>query len=141
LSARYSNSPALRLQAGKSPLRAALCGGLCLLGVYALWGVYTRGYPWLAMLLAPGVTGLLWRLGRDPVAGVELCWHRGVWTLERGGVRRPIAVTRRSTATPWVICLAFSDLSGASGGHLWIYSDSVSGEQWRRLRVRLTLLS
>jgi hypothetical protein len=126
LSARYSSSPALHLRIGESRLRSTLYYALCLACVYALWLVFTRGYVVLVVLLIP-------------LVAVELCWRQGRWTLERAGVHRVIVPTRRSTATPWVIYLAFSDLSAGRGGYLWLYADSASKDQLRRLRVRLTL--
>jgi hypothetical protein len=139
LSARYSSSPALHLRIGESRLRSTLYYALCLVCVYALWLIFTRGYVVLVVLLILLVMRLLWHLRRDPLVAVELCWRQGRWTLERAGVHRVIVPTRRSTATPWVIYLAFSDLSAGRGGHLWLYADSASRDQLRRLRVRLTL--
>jgi len=140
LSARYSNSPALHLRIGESRLRAALHGLLCLVCVYALCLIYARGYVVIVVLLAVVVTGLLGRLRCDPLVGVELRWRRGLWTLERAGVQRVILPTRRSTITPWVIYLAFSDLPAGPGGHMWLYVDCACSQQLRRLRVRLTLV-
>jgi len=139
LSARYSNSPALHLRTGESRLRTALYYALCLICVYALWLIFTRGYVVLVVLLIPLVTGLLWHLRRDPLVAVELRWRQGLWTLEHAGVQRVILPTRRSTITPWVIYLAFSDLQAGPGGHLWLYVDCACSQQLRRLRVRLTL--
>jgi hypothetical protein len=139
LSARLSSSPTLHLKIGESRLRAALCGALCLICFYALWLLYVRGYVFLVFPLALLVTGLLWRLCRDSTVGIELRWHQGLWTLEHAGVQRVICPTRRSTATPWVIYLAFTDQPVGPGGHLWLYVDCASTAQLRRLRVRLTL--
>ena len=139
MSARYANSPALHLRIGESRLRAALCGALCLVCVYALWLLYARGYAFAVVPLALLVTSLLWRLCRDPTVGIELRWRHGLWTLEHAGVRRFISPTRRSTAMPWVIYLAFTDQTMGPGGHLWLYADCTSRAQLRRLRVRLTL--
>ena len=139
MSARYSSSPALHLRIGESWLRTALYYTFCLICVYALWLIFTRGYVVLVVLLILLVTGLLWHLRCDPLVGVELRWCRDRWTLERAGVQRVIVPTRRCTATPWVIYLAFSDQSAGHGGHLWLYADSASRDQLRRLRVRLTL--
>jgi hypothetical protein len=140
LSARYSSSPAVQLRIGKSRLRAVLYAALCVATLYALWGIYARGYLILAWLLAPLATGLLWRLRHDARVGVELCWQQGRWTLQQGTQQRVITLTRHSTATPWVIYLAFSELPTGHRGQLWLYADSTSAEQLRRLRVRLALL-
>lgn len=140
MSARYSSSPALHLTIGKSRLRALLYGALCLVTVYALWSIYTRGYAALCFLFAAPAAVLLWRLRCDSMLGGELCWQQGDWTLLHGTRRRTITLTRRSTATPWVIYLAFTELPTGRGGQLWLYADSVPTEQLRRLRVRLTLL-
>jgi hypothetical protein len=102
--------------------------------------IFARGYTVLVVLLTPLLTSLLWRLRRDPLVAVELRWQQGLWTLERvGEQRRHIVLTKRSTATPWVIYLGFSDVSAGYCGHLWLFADCSSSEQLRRLRVRLTL--
>ncbi|HEY6131439.1 MAG TPA: protein YgfX [Halioglobus sp.] len=139
MSARYSTSPALELKIGKSRLRALLYAASCLVNIYTLWLLSVRGHIPLAVLLMFPVTCLLWRLRRDPMEGLELRWQRGTWTLEHAGVRRVIAPTARSAVTPWVIYLPFSDLSAGSRGYLWLFVDSLSTVQLRRLRVRLTL--
>ncbi len=139
MSVRYSNSPALHLRIGESRLRGALYGAFCLVCVYSLWLIYARGYTVLVVLLTLFVTSLLWYLRHDPLVAVELRWCQGLWTLERAGVQRAIVLTKRSTATPWLIYLAYSDLPAGRGGHLWLFADCSSRAQLRRLRVRLTL--
>ncbi|MDG2047670.1 MAG: hypothetical protein P8J79_10685 [Halioglobus sp.] len=84
--------------------------------------------------------GLLWLLRRNPMLGAELCWRKGRWTLKRNGILREIFPSRRSTMLPSLIYIAFTDKAGDSAGHIWLYGDSVSHNQLRRLRVRLTLL-
>ena len=140
MSARYSSSPALRLTIGRSRLRSALYGGLCLAVLAAVTEIYGRGYPALCLPVLLLVTPLLWRLRRDSLVGTELCWQQGLWTLERGQQRRSIALSRRCTATPWVIYLAFNEVPAGPGGHCWLYADCASRQQLRRLRVRLSLL-
>ena len=72
--------------------------------------------------------------------GAELCWRKGRWTLKRDGIIREISPSRRSTMLPWLVCIAFTDIAEDSAGHIWLFSDSVSQDQLRRLRIRLTLL-
>ncbi len=139
MSARYSTSPTLHLRIGESRLRAALYGGLCGVCVSALWLLYVRGYALLVVLCALWVTYLLWHLRRDPLVDAQLRWRQGIWTLEYAGVQRIIVPGRRSTATPWVIYLAYTEQPAGCCGHLWLYIDSASAAQLRRLRVRLTL--
>ena len=139
MSARYSTSPTLHLRIGESRLRLALYRALCVICAYALWLLYARGYAVVVVLLALVVAYLLWELRRDPLVGAELRWSQGRWTLERAGLQRMIVLSRRSTATPWVIYLAFADQPAGRGGHLWLYADCASRAQLRRLRVRLTL--
>lgn len=108
--------------------------------VYALWGTFARGHPIPALLLAIVATGLLWRLRHNPYEGVQLFWREGCWTLQQGTQQRSICPNHRSTATRWVIYLAFSELPSGPGGQIWLYADSVPEEQMRRLRVRMALL-
>jgi hypothetical protein len=139
LSNRYSTSPALHLKLGESRLRATLYRALCGICTYALWLIYARGYGVLTAVLAMIVVYLLLRLRRDRLAGAELCWRQGRWTLEQAGAQRVIVPGKRSTAMPWAIYLAFTDQTAGRGGHMWLYADCASSTQLRRLRVRLTL--
>ena len=139
MSARYSSSPALHLRIGKSRLRALFYSVLCVVCVYALWLLYARGYPVVVLLFAPLVTYLVWGLRRDPMVGAELRWSQGQWTLEQAGVRRVIVPGKRSTATPWVIYMAFTAQPVSPIGRLWLFVDCAAAAQLRRLRVRLTL--
>ena len=140
MSARYSSSPVLRLQIGKSRLRAALHAALCCAAVYALWSIGTRGYPLLALLLTPLSVVQLWRLRHDRMIGTELCWRQGCWLLQQGTRQQVIEPTARSIATRWVVYLAFRDVRSGRAGQLWLYADSTSTAQLRRLRVRVALL-
>lgn len=140
MSIRYSSSPTLLLRIGSSRRRTILYVALCLLTAYVLWSMYARGHAVLAASLAPVAMVLLWRLRLDVMRGAQLRWCRGHWTLQQGATQRAIALTRRSTATPWVIYLAFSELRTGAVGQIWLYTDSAPAEQLRRLRVRLTLL-
>jgi hypothetical protein len=102
--------------------------------------IHARGHGGIALLLAPLTLAILWRLRRDPMAGALLRWRKGCWTLQHAASLRIIDPTARSTATQWVVYLAFNDAAAGRSGHFWLYPDSVSREQWRRLRVRVNLL-
>ncbi|CAA0087970.1 Uncharacterised protein [Halioglobus japonicus] len=140
MSARLSNSPNLHLRVGKSRLRDLLYGALCFSTVCALTALYSRGYALAALLLIPMASGLLWRLRHDAMAGAELCYQQGVWDLQQSGVRRRISLSKRSTSTSGVIYLAFVEQPSGRTGAIWLFRDSSSAEQLRRLRVRLALL-
>lgn len=116
-----------------------LYSAFCLVCVYALSLLYIRGYTIVVVLLGLLVAYLLWGLRRDSFVTAQLHWNQGRWTLEHGGVRTEIFPTRRSTVTPWVIYLAFTQEPQGPGGHLWLYMDSAPRAQLRRLRVRLNL--
>ncbi len=139
MSARYSSSPTLQLKIGRSRRRAVLWLLLCIATLCTLWGIQTRGYPLLCLLLTPLAAGLLERLRHDSMVGAQLCWRRGQWTLQQGTRQRVIIPTGRSTATPWVIYLAFSEPATGGSGQYWLYTDSACPDQLRRLRVRLAL--
>jgi len=139
LSNRFTTSPAINLTIGESRQRVALYRALCVVCAYALWLLFARGYGVFSAVLGLFVVYLLLRLRRDPMVGAQLYWRQGCWTLERAGVRRTILPSSRSTLTPWVIYLAFSDQPAGPGGHLWLYADCASGPELRRLRVRLAL--
>ena len=139
MSDRYYSSPTLRLRIGKSRLRTTLYAVLCLVVIVALGLLYVGSYGVLVVVLSLPVAILLWHLKNDRMVGLELSWRQGIWALERDGVQRAIATGKRSMSTPWVTCLAVTDLSGCPAGYLWIFADSASSQQLRRLRVRLTL--
>jgi hypothetical protein len=140
LSDRYSSSPTLRLAIVDSRLRAVLYGILCITTCLALWLICERGYVVCGLLLMPIAARLLWRLRVDAAAGALVSWRSGVWTLEQHGMRRVITPHSRSTVTPWVIYLAFTELAANSTGELWLFADSAPRSQMRQLRVRLTLM-
>lgn len=140
MSARYSSSPTLQIRIGKSRCRLVLWLLLCVATLCALWGIHMRGYPGLCLLLAPPAAGLLWRLRHDVMAGAQLCWRRGQWTLQQGARQRVIIPTRRSTVMPGVIYLAFSEPATGRSGQCWLYTDCVPDDQLRLLRVRLALI-
>ena len=138
MSVKYSNSPALRLRVASS----LICRGLqlaCVLCLLcALYLLFNRGYPLLALGLAP----LLYVLARHFIRGPgveQLCWCQGNWEIERAGVRQPVAVCASSTCLSWVIYFAWRELPSGRRGALWLFADSAPGEQLRRLRVRLAL--
>lgn len=139
MSDRYSSSPELRLRIGKSRLRAALYCALCIVTCYALWAIAARGYTMPCLVFSPLAVALLWRLRCDAGAGAQLDWRSGVWTLQHNGLRHVIAPGRRCIVTPWAIYMAYTDLLVGSVGSLWLYADSLSPQQMRQLRVRLTL--
>ncbi len=140
MSGRYSSSPELRLSIGSSRLRASFHGLLCLAAGAALWAICERGYVLSALVLAPCSAGLLWRLRRETAAGALLGWRGGVWTLQDCGEQRVITPLPRCAATPWIIYLVFIDTAEGVRRELWLYVDAVAPSQWRRLRVRLTLM-
>lgn len=140
MSSRYSSSPALRLRIARSRLRALLHAALCVLVLFALWEIYVRGYPLLSLLLVVPALALLMRFRREPLVGIELCFRRGRWTLESNRVQCVVTLSRRCIVTPWVIYLAFTESPSGAMQQLWLYIDAVRPDQWRRLRVRLTLL-
>lgn len=140
MSSKFSSSPTLSLEIADSRLRAVL---FCLLFgavLYALCEIHQRGYPALALALVLPVTLLLSRLRRDPAVGMRLRWGQGAWTVEENRRRHPIALSRRCAMTPWVVYLAFSQLPSGPQRYFWVFVDAVSSQDWRRLRVRLTLL-
>jgi hypothetical protein len=139
LLSRYSSSPALHLRIGESRLRDVLYGVLCLVNCFALGLIYARGYQALAFTLTPLTLAVLWRLRRDPMLGARLSWTKGTWTLECNDLQRVIRVGKRSVSMPWLIYLAYRDLTMGTAGHLWLFVDSLNCEELRLLRVRLTL--
>lgn len=73
------------------------------------------------------------------MAGLVVCWHRGVWTLEQNGKCRAVTILAGSTFLPWLIYLAWRDCAGQGSGAVFLFADSAPADDLRRLRVRLTL--
>lgn len=139
MSARYSNSPELRLRIGKSCACRVLYLALCFTTCYALFLLYRDGYTCLCLSLFPLATLLLWRLRQATSNVVALCWRQGVWTIESAKHSQLIIPGPRSTVLPWVIYVSFNVLPEGRKGCLWIFLDSMPAEHWRQLRARLNL--
>ena len=139
MSARYSNSPALRLEIARSRIYCLLHFVFCLLTIVGLYRIDERGYPVLALLLLPMAALCCWQTARQTLAGGLVRWERGQWYI--GGEREPGIVTleRSSTCLPWVIYLAWVDPARLARGSALLFPDSVPVDDLRRLRVRLTL--
>lgn len=139
MSNRYLNSPALRLNIGRSRLHCILHGLLCVCVALCLWCIARRGYPLLAVSLLP-LSGLCcWQLARQRMCGATLCWQSGEWTLLQGNILRRVCVGTRGVCLPWLIFLTWQELPGRQRHRLWLFPDSATAEDLRRLRVRLTL--
>ena len=139
MSAKYSSSPALRLIIGRSWHRRILHGAFCLCSCYALFLLYARGYPALAVLLLPPAILLLWQLHGQSMVGAVICWHSGTWTVQHGAINRAVSVRPCSTCLPWVIYLAWQELPAGRRGSVWLFVDSAPPGQLRCLRARLVL--
>lgn len=139
MSARYSNSPSLRLAIGNSRIHRLLHGLLCLLCAFALYRLSQRGYPLLTLLLLPAAILCCRQLARQRLAGAHINWHRGEWRLERGASSSHLNIHPGSTCLPWVIYLAWIESATARRSSVFLFPDSAPTEQLRGLRVRLAL--
>jgi hypothetical protein len=139
LSARYSNSPSLRLAVARSSIYRGLHGLLCLFVVFSLIRVYQRGYPVLALTLLPLATLGCWRLAQQRLAGALICWSKGEWTIEAGENCVPVKLARSSTCLHGVIYLAWEQGVDTGRGSVFLFTDSAPAQDLRRLRVRITL--
>lgn len=139
MSARYSNSPALRLVIAKSRIYCLLHGALCLLTIIALYRVGARGYPVLVLSLLPAAVLACWQAATQPLAGDLLSWKRGQWFIGEGSATTPVTLQRSSTCLPWVIYLSWVDSVASARRSAWLLRDSLPVNDLRRLRVRLAL--
>jgi hypothetical protein len=139
LSARYLNSPNLRLSFHRSRIGTALYLALCSSIACALLLLYLQGYLLLLSLFGPLTVMVLWPSRREYIDGAELCWSRGVWSVEREEGYKVVGVHARSTALPWVIYLKLVALPQGRNHSIWLFNDSAQQEQLRQLRVRLSL--
>lgn len=139
MSVKYSTSPALRLIVGNSRVRLCLYALLCLCCATALYLLFARGYLLPCLGLLPPVVWLLLCLRREPMVGATLAWRQGTWTMQHGPAVRPVRLLPASACLPGLIYLAWRELPGGERGDLWLFPDSASAEQLRRLRLRLLL--
>jgi len=139
LSARYSNSPSLRLVIADSRAGRVLHALFLLVVLYSLFRLSQRGYPLLAVTLLPAVALCCWRLARQRYAGACIIWERGEWSIERGGGCRRVGIHPGSTCLSWVIYLAWVDLATGRRDSVFLLPDSATAQQLRGLRVRLAL--
>ncbi len=139
MSARYSSSPALNLQIGRSRLRQLWLGLLYAVCALTLYLVYQRGYPGLALaLLLPLAWCCISLPGRDqPVSGLH--WRAGDWCLQRGEELIRVDILADTVCRPWGIYLAWVNLEDGERGSLWLFPDSAPTPALRRLRVCLAL--
>ena len=139
MSARYSNSPALRLEIARSRIYCSLHFVFSLLTIVSLYRIGERGYPVLTLLLLPMAALCCWQTARQTLAGGLVRWERDHWYI--GGGKEPGTVTleRSSTCLPWVIYLAWVDPARPTRGSALLFPDSVPANDLRRLRLRLTL--
>jgi hypothetical protein len=137
---RYSNSSTLRLVIGRSRYRIILHALLCVCVGVAAMRIYSRGYPLLALSTLPAACLLLWQLYRQPLVGTIIRWQQGSWSVEHGASPEVVSIGSSSVALPWGVYLAWQELLPVGGRRsVWLFADSVSPEQLRRLRVRLAL--
>lgn len=139
MSARYSNSPALRLTINNSRQRRSLHLLLCLAITCALYRLYLRGYPLFTMSLLPLAGWCCRRLAREAAVGATLCWRQGAWSLQRSDGSEQRMMLRRCICLPWLIYSRWQVAPVGRHRSLWLFADSAPAEQLRRLRVRLAL--
>jgi hypothetical protein len=101
--------------------------------------MYTGGYHRLVWILSPPALMALWYLRRQALCGATVGWQRGVWFIEKDDCHRTVHLLPQSCCLPWVIYLAWREVSGGRLGHLWLFADSADACELRCLRVRLTL--
>ena len=139
MSARYSNSPALRLEIARSRIYCLLHFVFCLLTIVGLYRIGERGYPVLALLLLPMAALCCWQTARQTLAGGLVRWERGQWYIGGGAEPGTVTLERSSICLPWVIYLAWVDSARLARGSALLFPDSVPANDLRRLRLRLTL--
>ncbi|MFC1578817.1 protein YgfX [Pseudomonadota bacterium] len=138
MSARYSTSPALNLQIGKSRLRRRLYALFSLCHAATIFLLNQRGYPVLALiLLAPTAWCYLSLLRDDGVTAIS--WRAGEWTVSQGPETIPVCVLPGSSCLPWGIYLSWAALADHRRGSVFLFADSAPAGELRRLRVRLSL--
>ncbi|WP_133251407.1 protein YgfX [Pokkaliibacter plantistimulans] len=106
--------------------------------VMAIYGIWQSGLEfWQQALLSLAVfamAGWEWRYAaRLPVA---MRWREQFWWLGQGQGRWQVITPVRVWMMPWVIVLDYRDelLRRRS---LLLFRDSLQGDDWRRLQVRL----
>ncbi len=139
MSKQFSTSPALNLRIADSPSRRRWLLLFGLLGAaYFAYIAWTLASAWPLPGL-PVLLAYLWRARRDPLAGTELRWRAGHWSLVSGDNGDCAGIIpQRWHLLPWVTFLAWRDSAGGRG-RAWLFADSGAAAELRRLRVRLAL--
>lgn len=138
MSERYSNSPVLHLQTGKSRIGEVLLTVLAFAACCALVSLLSAGHYALGTLL---LLPALRRLQSLRVAlGTPTClgFRSGHWFVRLGDSDQP-AQLERYAALPWILCLVLRVSPAGRRLRIWVFSDSADRETLRRLRVRLAL--
>ena len=105
----------------------------------ALALVFRAGYHWLPLLLTTVVLATFTKLLRDQTRGLQLRWREGEWALGRESPLVIVELLPMSRSLPWGVYLAWRESTGGRRGKCWVYADSLSAGELRRLRCRLTL--
>ncbi len=136
-SVRFSTTPALRLEIGRSRWHGFF-GLACLASaVYSLCLVASRGHLIVAIVLVPIAAVILAGACRDGLVGKVLIGDGAGWSLDDGNDDIPVQVHRASVALPWCIYLVLVDLVSGRRQRGFLFPDCASRDQLRRLRVRL----
>lgn len=139
MSARYSSSPELHLQIGDSRLRRWSLAALLACLVLALGLIFYTGYPVIASALSTCALCLLPALWRNPSRGLRLRWRQGQLALGRGDALTPVELLPCTACLPWGVYLCWRDPAGGSRAGCWLFVDSLSAEDLRRLRFAILL--
>lgn len=137
MSTRYSISPTLHLAIAESrAYRRCQCLFYAAV-MLALWELGRGGYLQQAILATPLILLYLQARWQQPFVGCVIHWRSGEWVLECGSERESIQLLR-GHCLPWITFFTWRYESGVCG-QAWLFNDSASREELRRLRVRLRL--
>lgn len=99
-------------------------------------------WMWKAILLAVLLLSMVITLKRGGVGDLRsLTWKDGAeWVIEfKNGKRYETCLLPSTFISPWLVVLNFGAVDGQPRRSITLFRDSLDGESFRRLRVRLNV--
>ncbi|MCR9104022.1 MAG: hypothetical protein NXI15_01915 [Gammaproteobacteria bacterium] len=131
--------PTLRLRIAKSRIRWLLWLALCAACLAAIALLFVRGHFALAVGAGVFYSYRLAALGRAERCGLSLVWQDANVAIGSPAAEKPQRCVYANTTLPWAVYLELVAQSDTTKTALWVFSDSLSPRDFRRLRVRTRL--
>ncbi len=135
----FSSLPTLHLLIVRSRIQRTLW---CLLSVAcfaALTLLFLRGHFSLAVIASVFFSYKLGVLWRDDADALALSWRGSALAVGIPGDERAQRLLYANITLSWAIYCEIAPYGGSKARGLWVFRDSLSARDYRRLRVRMTI--